>query len=236
MSDTVIYSNCKLLSIDGELLSYIGKRRMEWYLKKGLANSISDTEIQLIFNHSGKNIQPKLYTEVRDNICVVCGGNENLTKHHIVPYAFKRYFPLKYKNRTSFDVAVLCVDCHENYERHAYNFKKELMDKYGVSQSNKPYELGIATTLLKHRGDLPDEVHKTLSARLPVGIADSSESLETFIKSFNGKKQNVSELLVTAVPVISDFIIAWRKHFVEFAQPKYMPASWHEEIEFVYSN
>jgi hypothetical protein len=230
-----MYSNCKLFSKDGELLSYIGKRRMDWYLKKGLATQISQSEIRLLFTHSCRAAQPKLYTEVRKNMCVVCGGQNSLTKHHIVPYAFKKHFPLRYKNRTSFDVAILCTECHESYERHADKFKKELMKQYGVTQKSRPYELRIANTLLYHKDSLPYDVYLKMLYSLPEGVTDDPASLEAFINSYEDIDHNINQLLVSKVPVIDDFIIAWRKHFVEYAQPKYMPDSWHEEIEFVYT-
>lgn len=230
-----MYSNCRLLSKDGELLSYIGKRRMDWYLKKGLAVQKSHNEIQLVFIHRGRATQPKLYTEIRKNMCVVCGGQDELTKHHIVPYSFKKHFPLRYKNRTSFDVAVLCVDCHENYERHADKFKKELMDQHGVTQKSRPYELGIANTLLYHKDSLPDEVYLKMLYSLPEGVTDDPASLKAFIDSYENIEHNISQLLISKIPVIEDFIIAWRKHFVQFAQPKHMPESWYEEINFVYT-
>lgn len=234
MKPNTIYSNCKLFSINGEFLSYISARRMEWYLKKNLAEKLSDTEIQLLFEHSGKASQPKLYTEIRENLCVVCGAKENLTKHHIVPYAFKKHFPLNYKNRTSFDVAVLCIECHESYERHADELKKDLLNGYEVSAS-KPYELGIANTLLYHRDSLPDEVYLRMAYQLPNGVADSDENLRAYIDGFSFDKKNPSEELVKKLESIGDFIITWRKHFVQYAQPKHMPQSWYDEIEFVYS-
>lgn len=231
----LMYSNCRLLAKDGELLSYIGRRRLEWYLKKGLAVSRGPNEIQLLFEHRGKDTQPKLYTEIRKNMCVVCGGDQNLTKHHIVPYSFKKHFPMKYKNRTSFDVAVLCTDCHESYERHADKFKKELMEQHGVAQRSRPYELGIANTLLYHKASLPDDVYLEMLYKLPAGVTDEPESLKAFIDSYEGTGPNVSEQLVSRLPAISEFIVAWRKHFVEYAKPRYMPDSWYEEIDFVYA-
>lgn len=234
MSEEAIYSNCQLLSMDGELLSYIGKRRMEWYLKKEIAVRKSDTAIQLLFKHGGKANQPKLYTEVRANICVVCGGDQKLTKHHIVPYMFKKHFPLKYKNRTSFDVAILCVKCHETYERIADAFKQSLMDQYKVAYNNRPRELSAASTLLNHGHHLPDEVYLEMAYSLPEGVSDDPESLRTFIANHESAGRSASELLVSKLPTIDEFIIAWRKHFVQHAAPKYMPPSWLNEIEFTY--
>lgn len=35
--EDVLYENCVILSPDGEILSRCGKKKVEWYLKKGLA-------------------------------------------------------------------------------------------------------------------------------------------------------------------------------------------------------
>jgi hypothetical protein len=36
---TRLYHNCKLLAPDGQLLSTIDKRKLEWYLQKGLGGN-----------------------------------------------------------------------------------------------------------------------------------------------------------------------------------------------------
>lgn len=230
-----MYSNCRMLSVDGELLSHISRKRMDWYLKRNLAVALGESEIQLTFKHKGSTEnQPKIYTEQRANICVVCASTSNLTWHHIVPYAYKKHFPEINKNYSSFDVAVLCLTCHETYEKHATAFKKELFVKYDVDTKKKTKARAIANTLLKHGDKITDETRTRLISNLPADVPLDPAGLQDFVEKFNESILDPNKELVSKIESIDDFIISWRTHFVEYANPKHMSESWHEEIDMKY--
>lgn len=231
-----LYSNYQLLSQDGTVLAYIASKRRDWYLKKGLAEAVSDTAIRLLFKHKSAGAQPKIYAESREAICVVCGTVSDLTKHHVVPYSFKRYFPLIYKAHTSFDVVVLCEKCHNAYEKVANELKKDLFDQYNVASKLRPKEVGVASTLIKHGDRLPPIIRERLEKQLPEGVAESKTALIEYIQNFSYDKGNPHEEVVKSLASIEDFIILWRKHFVEVMQPQFLSQSWLDEIEFMYSN
>ena len=99
-----LYGNCQILHPDGSLMCYCAMRKINWYLKRNLATQISNNPvvIKLNFQPKGKgNADNPFYLQERRNICVVCGTQENLTKHHCVPYCFRKHFPNEYKSHTS---------------------------------------------------------------------------------------------------------------------------------------
>ena len=52
-----IYDNIAMLSPDGFLMCYIGRKRANWYLERNLARQISENKIQFIL----KNILTNLF-------------------------------------------------------------------------------------------------------------------------------------------------------------------------------
>jgi hypothetical protein len=93
-SSSPIYDSCALLTKDGEFLSYCDKKRLNWYLSKGLADELSELEIQDLVTtgtisapKSGQSRVVKLNFEAKgsgnlndsykrqqlQNVCVVCG-------------------------------------------------------------------------------------------------------------------------------------------------------------------
>ncbi|KAJ4457155.1 hypothetical protein PAPYR_7449 [Paratrimastix pyriformis] len=60
-------------------------------------------------------------------------GPTALTKHHIVPYLYRHYFPHALKAHLSHDVVLLCHACHERYEQHADCLKTTIAHELGLS-------------------------------------------------------------------------------------------------------
>lgn len=227
------YSNYKLFSKDGRLLCNISKRRAQWYLKKDLAVQLSPTEIQLLFKENGESLQHKVISEHRDNICVFCGTADNLTSHHIVPYRFKKHFPSDYKACNSFDVTLLCRTCHDTYEIEATKFTDDLLARHSITKCNtRSKEVWAAQILLKEGNKLPTWRYAELFNTIPVEFRISEEALKDFANSH--EKRLVNKELVDRINDIPKFIVMWRKHFAIYANPKFMPASWYEEIDKVF--
>src|ERR1700758_153682 len=111
------YSNYKMLSLDGVLMTRTSYKKAKWYVDRELASWIDDTTFQLNFipNGLGKHDDP-FYTEELDNCCVICRAQENLTKHHILPYMFRKILPKQYSSYNHYDILPVCSKCHEEYE------------------------------------------------------------------------------------------------------------------------
>lgn len=241
-----LYSNCVVLAPDGTMLCRAGERRINWYLSKGLAEKVTDTPptIKLLFKPAGAGDADDPYMLAdRGNLCVICGHTEDLTRHHVVPYSFRAYFPDKYKSHTSYDVLPLCVECHEKYETEARKFRKTILDELKIVEQNEMGSCGFppemakaikaAIALIKHKARIPEDRAKHLRSVVAVYLAKEEVTPEDLT--------TVSKLQWTIAPVdfpcaskkvvdsqksIDEFATRWRLHFLETMKPKHMPDHW----------
>ena len=117
------YDNIECYHPDGTLMCFLSARQAEWYLKKDLGHYFDEKpgenkKLKLNFIPNGKG-EPEVLLRERKNICVVSGVSERLTKHHVIPYQYRKCFPSKYKNRNHFDLVLLNDQVHHSYERDA---------------------------------------------------------------------------------------------------------------------
>ena len=118
-----LYSNILMMAPNGEQLCRVSARRAKWYVDKGIA-VLEGNKLTLKFEPNGYAVGDEaFYVGEKENLCVVCGDEDSLTKHHIVPTCFRRHFPAEYKSHLSHDVLLVCEACHEAYEYHAYQKK-----------------------------------------------------------------------------------------------------------------
>lgn len=240
-----LYGNCRVQNPDGVHIFNCGEKKAKWYLKRNLANIIQQTPliIRLNFIPNGHgHANDEFYLQERQNICVCCGKNEQLTKHHVVPYCFRRFFPDSFKNHTAYDVLPLCYECHEGYETFAQQFKKQLALEYSIeSKSNKIVnsklkKVCLYATALLHGKKIPQERHDMMMnvIRVYYNRDDlSKDDLEraalikynTNREDYKHEGQAVVEQL-KSVDEINKFIIRWREHFLKHANPQYMPKYW----------
>jgi hypothetical protein len=133
----LIYENCKVFSPDGILMFRCEEKRIHWYLSRNLAELIDSRplSIKLKFIPKGLGANREMLKVERKNLCVICGCEDlsALTKHHIVPQAFRKNFPKEKKENNSILIVPLCRQCHSNYEKlHALSFKQEICKKYNI--------------------------------------------------------------------------------------------------------
>lgn len=132
MSEKKLYDNVRAVDKDGNFMFYCSIRKAESYLRKKnaedgspLAEIVSRDPFifRLLFDPKGKG-NPDMGPKI--NLCERCGTTENLTKHHIVPYAYRKILPDEFKNHRSEEVVPLCRPCHDMYEHEADVLKDEL--------------------------------------------------------------------------------------------------------------
>ena len=80
---------------------------------------------QLEFEPKGRGDAAK---EPKENKCVKCGTEEDLTRHHVVPYFLRKMMNPENKNHRSDDIVPLCTSCHVDYERSSVKLKKSIMN------------------------------------------------------------------------------------------------------------
>jgi hypothetical protein len=122
-----LYDNCQCLSQEGEHMFYCNKKKAQSYLKKGIAKLISEDPyvFQLTFEPGGKGAPQQT---PRENKCVVCGTEEDLTKHHVIPYAFRKLMPPHLKDHRSEEIVPLCVEHHREYEVSSRELMLKLLE------------------------------------------------------------------------------------------------------------
>jgi hypothetical protein len=160
---------------NGNHMYTTSKRKIEWYLKRNLALVIGKNKIQLLFNPKGEGFKEnEIFGKTpRINRCVVCGQEHSLQRHHVVPYHYRKFMPLKYKSRNHHDVVLICREHHEEYEEIAKFYKNEIASKFNVNtieemnakQINYMVDnlrdhfksIKLLDTLIRRYNNLPDE-------------------------------------------------------------------------------
>lgn len=239
------YDNISMLDPRGKFLSFIDKKKAKWYIKKDLAELTDPKTLKLKFE---PNIRSRLepnditddhifYKTPRENICVVCGCTDNLTKHHIVPYRYRRHFPNTLKSRSSYDIITMCVTDHEKYEIFSNALHNKLIKNYHPAITNILREIKATDKINKairkvHQNKAP--LDKIEAARI-ILLDKFGDSDPMALKYLDAGPLH-SEIYKTIVDNITDydqFIIMWRKHFVEFANPQFLPKNWIDLINIV---
>jgi len=110
------------------------KRKVDWYLQRDLAEIIAPNKVRLKFIPKGEGFKEhEIFGKLpRINRCVVCGEEHNLQRHHVVPYHYRKFMPLKYKSRNHHDVVLICRRHHEEYEQIAKFYKNEIAVTFNV--------------------------------------------------------------------------------------------------------
>ena len=244
--DRRIYGNYQVESPDGVLMFRCDQKKANWYLNKNLASIVDDNQfiIRLNFEPKGLGNHDKPYGLVpMDNICVNCGTDEFLTRHHIVPICYRRHFPLKWKSHNFHDVLSLCIECHENYERKADDLKMKLSEKYNAPIGGLIFKderiLKIskqAATLLGDVSNIPiDRINK-----LEVDIKEylskdyTYDDLQELMSMSHTKiEKSHGNMVMEQINDIQEFIELWRNHFIDNNKCEYLPINWNVKNKII---
>jgi cation-transporting P-type ATPase D len=134
-----VYENCRMLSKSGEMLCFTDKKRLLWYIRKGLAVEVEPGKepltVQLTFEHRDDDQRAgahEFYSSKRSNTCVACGAGKHYLRYRVVPICYRKALPEKFKSHRSHDVLLLCIGCHEIAQRASEKMKREVSAEYGV--------------------------------------------------------------------------------------------------------
>lgn len=239
---TPLYGNCHVQNPDGVHIFNCGEKKARWYLKRNLAVVIEQNPftIRLTFiPHGNGHANDDFYLQERDNICVCCGSSAELTKHHVVPFMYRKFFTENLKDHTSYDILPLCYECHENYEEHAQQFKRELAIEYAAPKTEiKTLDVELknvcmaASALLLHKTSIPLVRQEYLMEVLRKYYG--REVVETELQEIANIRYNVDrpeykpegQVVVERLEDIEVFVKRWRRHFLLTLKPEYMPQHW----------
>ena len=126
--------NWEVYHPNGTHMFTCGEKKATWYLNRDLAKRMMNGKIMLTFEPKGNGFEANevFGKSIRETKCVVCGIEENLQRHHIVPYCYRTYFPEKYKSKNHHDVVLINCEKHSYYEQIATQFKDEIAVMFDV--------------------------------------------------------------------------------------------------------
>jgi hypothetical protein len=236
------YGNCEVLSPDGQLMFRCCKKKAMWYLDRNLGKKVVEAPltIQLTFIPKGVgHINDPYFLQKMENRCVVCGSVDDLTRHHIVPYCYRKFFPFDLKNHRSYDVMALCIPCHHNYEEHAVEFKQTLAVKHSAPinvtgiKYNKDLAVakGAAKAILENRDKIPQQRQEQLLECIKSYLQKdpTDEDLKSLIDKDHqdfSKCVHHGAIVIKQIQDIELFVQEWRKHFIDKMNPQFLPSHW----------
>lgn len=246
-----LYNNSQLQAPDGELLCSVDRQKAEWYVKNGLGETVPSEAIHTVrlkFEPAGRarGDVGVYYQAMKENRCVVCGAESDLLRKHVVPHEYRKFFPEVMKSKTSHDVLLLCLRCHQNSNMSDIKIRRELEETCTaplsgavpaefVEEGRKlQREQRWARALCKEK-NIPearrDEMMALLRAAFP-----GEEINEIFLKKLvETKRENVhggpshGELVVEKYKDLGGLIeleMLWRQHFLDSMKPQFMPTLW----------
>lgn len=236
-----IYGNCMVYSPDDILMFRCDEKRVNWYLIRDLADKISDEpiSIKLKFKPKGLGMHDKNYgLSSIPNKCVCCGSEEYLTQHHVVPYSYRKFFPIELKSNNFHDILILCGDCHSRYEMKANELKEEIAIKYNVpvdglkSDNNKDlvYYVKLAKTLLFDKNipmNKKNNLLKDIKNYFNIDYVDDKVLEKLSNLETNNTLKTHGEIVISKLTNIQEFIELWREHFINNNDCKYLPENWN---------
>jgi hypothetical protein len=111
-----------VLDTRGEPILRCSRKRADFYLRKGFAQSVGEGVLQFTDDRTEKTLRA-LYADefsafflaVKNDRCVCCGTPDNLTRHHVVPRRHLDRIPRPWRGCLS-NVLFVCRVCHDRYE------------------------------------------------------------------------------------------------------------------------
>jgi len=238
-----LYTNCAVYPPDSDTLIFrCDKGRMLFYLENNLAKQVTENPpaIRLTFQPAGNgHAGDEFFTQAKPNRCVVCGVADDLTRHHIVPDAYRRHFPRSNQRNWSYDVLALCTACHGKYEEAADRLKDKIADEFdtptggwnGLCRDDARF-IKACYAIQRHADKIPESKLKALAEAVRERVGDVPiEAALRFAKALAKAASPVSagEVIVGRLKDVDDFAIRWRKHFLKVMKPKHLPDHWNPE-------
>jgi hypothetical protein len=247
---TPLYGNVKVLAIDNTHIFNCGARKAKWYLYHNLADIIQEhpSIIRLNFATKGNGwAGDDYFLQYRENICVVCGTDKKLTRHHIFPYCYRQWLSYEIRTHNSYDVLPLCSTCHDKYEKVADQFKKQIYAEYSVEHMEKAIHNRVlkkvrsnACAIFYYRDKIPDKRYEELLMPIKqhfgkdnIDDKDIKEAMKVQSIIVREDYKPESQLLMEKITDIEAFVRKWRQHFITTLTPQYMPSYWSVDRPFM---
>lgn len=229
------FSDHRLYDQNDELIGPMSGQKARWYIRKQLVDVIKDTPYYHLRLNYPLATQKKVFTfhySAKPNTCVVCGYDKKISGHHIVPRCFVRFMPEKYKIHNSHDVIPICRTCHNVYELHADELKKEICTKlninhdYGAVITETVRVVKLSVSYVDPRID--DTVRFVLRSKIEQTL--NREVKEQEIKLYSRMTmwhirqahKHFGEAVIEQTADLNEFAYLWRQHFIKTMNPKFL--------------
>jgi hypothetical protein len=234
----VYYSNVLLVSKDGRPLSTVSDHKAAWYLSRNLGVEIPPPEgypRAVKLNFETKDVPRHVHHLVAcKSQCVICGVDENLTLHHVVPHVIRKHFPVEHKSKARQWCVLMCY-------KHHMELESELKPLY---YQNTGFPHGITfndynLTLQKIKSE--GTIYRVPKERLERLLAESDyktvDDIPQFTKAAQLKRREENTRLHNeqirqwALKFIKDHggiegtKQFFREHFLQ-SNPQYLPDGW----------
>lgn len=241
---TPLYGNCIIEAPDGQALCRTNQKKIDWYLARNLGNVVclDPVTLRLRKEPTGRKGAEHPFTiSHKENVCVVCGTRDDITRHHVVPRCFRRFFPTERKQHALHDVLILCIKCHNEYEEHASKKKQQMADEMGVPsngvglRTNKLYNQirNAGHALMEFYDKIPVSRREQLLDVLRDHFGRHEISKDDIITAraihatvLDPEYKSFGQFVVESLEDLDSFVKDWRTHFVESMEPKFLPPYW----------
>jgi hypothetical protein len=226
--------NWRVYHPNGKHMFTCSGKKARWYLDRDLAIQIGEYEMQFTFSPNGYGFadNEEFGKSIREAKCVVTGTRDDLQRHHIVPYCYRKYLPFKYKSKNHHDVVLMNHDIHAEYEVEAIKFKDELAYKYGVrtiSDYNKAYSLAIRE-FNKEKGIILGKINTILKGYKKIPKSLINDNLIYLANEFDISESFM--LNINFIQLMKLYLLLQKKYNSEYEQfkerhGKYYDHGWH---------
>jgi hypothetical protein len=158
----------------------------------------------------GRGMQgDEFHLEDKENVCVVCGTAEELTRLYVVPKLFRLGMPDACKNHTSHDVVLACGRCHVMADQGLSAFSREWLTDALVCSSRGSIArfLPIARANLKRYPVLASET----PGKTPVDELLSSLELLAEHQGYRASSRALLEVMESVVDTTRDYEAVLRR-------------------------
>lgn len=225
-------------------------KKAQWYLEKNLGEIVCNDPltVRLHFEPANRPLsENNYYLQEKENVCVVCGCDKDYVRKFVIPFEYRKFFPVLLKDHSSHDILLLCLPCHKKSCDFDITLRQQL-----AQECHAPLESGPgAKTVLDH------DLQKVRSAARALKGNKSSipearvHELKKVLTDFYGVDELTEEVLdqasvIDARQTVTDFVphgrrvvdhmlqndgllafqARWRQHFLDTMRPQYLPPFW----------
>ena len=220
------------LTRKGKVLSHISRKRARWYLRKELADEDEDGSIELRFEPKGEGTEhcKRQSRKPKKNECVACGDAKKVCRTFVVPRAYRKLLPRRFKSRSSHDVILLCMLHAEKWQKSQRKMQLALANEIGarieeIGSTPAAFALKIARKQkARERRRMGMEID-SISPRLPQASFDSNWTFELRVlwhKCRRRERDEKGEFTYDEMQ-LQIFHERWRTFFLQEMQPGHMP-------------